>query len=125
MFYFLPFWFFNGPSRVIGALIIPGLLLAVLILTPKLTKKKLSRYILPTLAIFGVIGVIWMFGQISYMGYSVPIQGCNACHLENIIGGAPVDLNEFKIRDPDWLVRHLKEPLLSIFKPSEEPIRLP
>jgi quinol-cytochrome oxidoreductase complex cytochrome b subunit len=125
MFYFLPFWFFSGPSRAIGTLIIPGLLLAFLILAPKITKKITFRYIIPTLVIVGVIGVVWMMGQVSFMGYRVPIQGCNACHRETIEGGAPTDLTEFDIRDPDWIVYHLKEPLESIFDPMDQPLELP
>ncbi|MHA2428382.1 MAG: cytochrome b N-terminal domain-containing protein [Candidatus Hermodarchaeia archaeon] len=125
MFYFLPFWFFKGSTRLIGTLIIPSLLITFLILAPKLARIIISRYLLPTLIIVGVLGVAWMFGQVSYMNYRVPLQGCNACHRETIEGGAPTDLTEFDIRDPDWLVQHLKEPLESIFEPSAEPQTLP
>ena len=125
MFYFIPFWFFQGSSRIIGALLIPIVLMVLIAFTPKIVKEQVSRYLRLALAIFGFLGVIWLFGQMSLMGYQVPIQGCNACHRESIIGGAPKELSEFDIRDPDWLVQHLKEPLLSIFEPSEEPKRLP
>lgn len=110
---------------MIGALLIPTALIVFIAFTPKIVKEQVSRYLRASLAIFGILGVICLFGQMSVMGYQVPMQGCNACHREEIIGGAPKELSEFEIRDPDWLVQHLKEPLLSIFEPADEPDTLP
>lgn len=125
MFYFLPFWFFEGSTRIIGTLVIPALILILLFFAPKIANKRATRLRLLTLSGIGIVGVIWLFGQITLMNYEVPMQGCNACHREAIIEGAPKELSEFKVRDPDWLVQHLRDPLLSIFEPAEEPLKLP
>ena len=125
MFYFIPFWFFQGSSRIVGALLIPIALIVFIAFTPKIVKEPVSKFLRLALAMFGILGVIWLFGQMSVMGYQVPTQGCNACHREEIIGGAPKELSEFELRDPDWLVRHLEEPLLSIFEPTGETEELP
>jgi len=125
MFYFLPFWLFGGTARVIGTLILPAVLLILLLLVPKIGHKGAKRLRLLKLSAFAIVGVIILFGQISVMNYEIPIQGCNACHRAAIIGGAPMELSEFKLRDPDWLVQHLRDPLLSIFEPAEEPSNLP
>ena len=36
MFYFLPFWFFDGSTRIIGALVIPALILILPLFIPKI-----------------------------------------------------------------------------------------
>lgn len=46
--YFLPFWYFKGGASVAGTLIIPVVLLAFLVLAPRLGAGKLGRhYLLP------------------------------------------------------------------------------
>jgi quinol-cytochrome oxidoreductase complex cytochrome b subunit len=121
LFYFLPFWFFKGDSRILGAVVIPAGLFLLLVLVPHLGRVRLRRLLVVTLAVCGVVGVIWLFGQTSAMGYQVPLQGCNACHRSTIIGGAPSQLSEFDIRDPDWLVFHLQEPQDSLLVPFDTP----
>jgi quinol-cytochrome oxidoreductase complex cytochrome b subunit len=120
MFYFLPFWFFKG-NRIVGTLIIPGALLIFLTLTPRLERAVIRRGLVARLAIIGILGVIWLVGQTSKMGYEVPLQGCNACHRPTIIGGAPSQLSEFDIRDADWIVFHLQDPQGSLLVPFETP----
>lgn len=123
--YFLPFWFFKGDTRILGAVVIPAGLLVLLILAPRLEPARLQRALIVTLAVCGVVGLLWLFGQTAAMGYQVPLQGCNACHRPTIIGGAPNQLSEFDIRDPDWLVFHLREPQDSLLVPFDTPGQAP
>ncbi len=125
MFYFFPFWFFKGDSRILGTLIVPIGLLAFLTLAPRLGRAGARRVLVIALAAVGVVGVIWLFGQMSVMGYQVPMQGCTACHRSTIVGGAPTRLSEFKIRDPDWLVFHLRDPQGSLLVPFSMPDEAP
>ena len=124
MFYFLPFWFFTGDARVVGALIIPVGLLVLLVLTPRLVGLGARRVLAATMAVLAVVGVVWLFGQTSIIGYQVPMRGCSACHRPTIVGGAPTRLSEFKIRDPDWLVFHLRDPQASLLVPFSAPVSL-
>jgi quinol-cytochrome oxidoreductase complex cytochrome b subunit len=117
-FYYLPFWYSGQSARALGAVIIPGALLAFLILIPRIPGAVAKPWVLSALAAFALVGVAWLFGQLSFMGYQVPSQGCTACHQPGILGGAPTTLSEFKIRDPDWLVFHLREPEESILSPA-------
>jgi ubiquinol-cytochrome c reductase cytochrome b subunit len=124
-FYFLPFWYFGQSVRVLAAVLVPGALLAFLILIPRIAGTKAKPWILSVLAAFALVGVAWLFGQMTFMGYQVPSQGCVACHQPGILGGAPTTLSEFKIRDPDWLVFHLREPEESILSPAPPAETLP
>jgi ubiquinol-cytochrome c reductase cytochrome b subunit len=121
MFYFLPFWFFKGEMRIVGTLVIPAALLIFLALAPRLAGAGIRPRLGVGLAIMGIVGVIWLFGQTSKMGYEVPLPGCNACHRSSIIGGAPGQLSEFEIRDPDWIVFHLQDPQGSLLLPFSTP----
>ena len=117
MVYFLPFWFFQGNSRVVGTLVIPLGLLIFAALAPRWGQTGARRTLVVALAVVGVVGVVWLFAQVSVMGYRVPMQGCTACHRATIVGGAPTRLSEFEIRDPDWLVLHLRDPQGSLLLP--------
>lgn len=121
MFYFIPFWFFKGESRALGTLVIPIGLLVFLALAPRLGRTGARRVLLIALAVLGIAGVIWLLGQMSVMGYQIPMQGCTACHRSTIVGGAPSQLSEFEIRDPDWLVFHLRDPQGSLLVPFSAP----
>lgn len=123
--YFLPFWFFQGENRILGTLVIPLGLLIFLALSPRLGRTGVKRIVVIGLAVVGIAGVVWLFGQTSRMGHQVPLQGCNACHRPTIIGGAPGQLSEFDIRDPDWLVFHLKDPQGSLLAPFSAPSDAP
>jgi len=48
------------------------------------------------------------------------MSGCQACHREGLIGGATTTLSDFDIRDPDWLVFHLRDPQNSLFVPFSD-----
>jgi quinol-cytochrome oxidoreductase complex cytochrome b subunit len=124
-FYFLPFWYFGQSARVLAAVLIPGALLLFLILIPRIAGTTAKPWILSALAAFAMLGVVWLFGQIAFTGYQVPSQGCTACHRPGILGGAPTALSEFRIRDPDWLVFHLREPEESILSPAPPAETLP
>jgi len=95
------------------------------LLATRLGRKKARPTLFVTLSILGVAGVIWLFSQMTYMGYQVPLQGCSACHRPTIVGDAPIKLSEFKIRDPDWLVFHLKDPPGSLLVPFASPEQAP
>lgn len=123
--YFLPFWFFKGESRIWGTLVIPLGFLIFLALAPRLGRTGVKRIVVIGLAGVGIAGVVWLFGQTSRMGYQVPLPGCNACHRPTIIGGAPSQLSEFDIRDPDWLIFHLKDPQGSLLVPFTAPVESP
>lgn len=123
--YFLPFWFFQGESRILGTLVIPLGLVIFLALAPRLGRTGVKRIVVIGLAVAGIAGVAWLFGQTSRMGYQVPLQGCNACHRPTIIGGAPGQLSEFDIRDPDWLIFHLIDPQGSLLVPFSAPKNTP
>ena len=123
--YILPFWYFSQSIRVLGAVFIPGTLLLFLILIPRIAGTRAKPWILSALAVFALVGVVWFFGQMSFMGYQIPSQGCTACHRPGILGGAPTTLSEFKIRDPDWLIFHLREPEESILSPAAPAETLP
>ena len=125
MYYFLPFWFFKGETRPVGTLLIPLTLLLFLAYAPRLGRTGTHRLGVVILAVLGIAGVVWLFGQTSTMGYQVPLQGCNVCHRPTIIGGAPGQLSEFDIRDPDWLVFHLRDPQGSLFIPFSAPSETP
>lgn len=125
MFYILPFWFFKGKWRIVGSLIVPLVLIIFLIRAPEISRRTSKRIIAVLLSGVSVLGVIWLFGQISYMGYQVPLQGCNACHRPTIIGDAPTRLSDFDIRDPDWVIFHLVDPQGSLFVPFSEPGQTP
>jgi len=124
-FYFLPFWYSSQSTLAIGAVIIPGALLLFLVLIPRISSTRAKAWVLTALAVFALAGVVWLFGQVSFMGTQIPSQGCTACHQPGILGGAPTVLSEFEIRDPDWLVFHLREPEESIFSPSLPAENLP
>jgi quinol-cytochrome oxidoreductase complex cytochrome b subunit len=120
MFYFLPFWFFKGQSRIIGALFIPLVLTAGLAVSPYLLRKIHQPYLLLFLAAIAIAAVFLLFGQMSTMGSRVPLPGCQACHQQGMIDGAPTTLSEFDIRDPDWLVFHLRDPQGSLLVPFSD-----
>jgi quinol-cytochrome oxidoreductase complex cytochrome b subunit len=120
MFYFLPFWFFKGQNRIIGALLIPLALVASLALTPRLLQHLRRPYLLLFLAAAAVVGVFLLFGQMTIMGSQLPMPGCQACHRPGMIGGAPTTLSDFDIRDPDWLVFHLRDPEGSLLVPFSD-----
>ncbi len=121
IFYLLPFWFFTGDARVLGTLIIPASVLVFLVLAPRLGCIDARRVLVVALAVSGVVGVVWLFAQTSVIGYQVPMQGCSACHRPTIVGGAPTQLSEFRIRDPDWLVFHFRDPQASLLVPFSTP----
>jgi quinol-cytochrome oxidoreductase complex cytochrome b subunit len=123
IFYFLPFWFFKGPSRILGTLLIPLGLLGLLAMVPRLGRTGVRRAFVAVLALLGLLGVGWLFTQTATMGYQVPLQGCTACHRPTILGGAPTELSAFKIRDPDWLVFHLQDPQGSLLVPFSTPAK--
>ena len=117
-FYFLPFWYSSQSTLAIGAVIIPVALLLFLILIPRIAGTRAKPWILSALAAFALVGVVWLFSQMAFMGYQVPSQGCVACHQPGILGGAPTALSEFEIRAPGWLIFHLREPEESILSPA-------
>jgi quinol-cytochrome oxidoreductase complex cytochrome b subunit len=123
--YLLPFWYFSQSARWLGTVILPAVLSTFLIVLPRIANSRAKPWILSTLAWVAIVGVILLIGQMSFMGYQVPSQGCAACHQPGILGGAPIALSEFEIRDADWLVFHLREPELSILTPSDPPEELP
>jgi hypothetical protein len=120
MFYFLPFWFFTGQSRIIGALLIPLALVAVLAMSPRLLGHLRRPIPLLFLAAIAVASVFLLFGQMSIMGSRLPMPGCQSCHRPGMIGGAPTTLSDFDIRDPDWLVFHLRDPEGSLLVPFSD-----
>jgi ABC-type Na+ efflux pump permease subunit len=67
MFYFIPFWFFAGESRVLCTLIIPIGRLVFLVFAPRLGRMGTRRALLITLAFLGVAGVTWLLGQMAVM----------------------------------------------------------
>lgn len=121
-FYLLPFWFFKGKMRLLGTVIVPLGLLIFLIFAPRLGQTGIRRPLVVVLALLGLIGAGWLFGQTASIGYRVPWQGCTACHRSTIIGGAPTELSAFEIRDPDWLIFHLQDPQGSLFVPFSTPV---
>jgi ubiquinol-cytochrome c reductase cytochrome b subunit len=117
VFYFLPFWFFEGPWRAVGAVAIPAAIVALLAALPWLRggdRRKLTRV---ALTIASVVWVAWLFTQGGRMGAHVPTQGCAACHKPGIVGGAPTRVSEFKRLGPEWLVDHLQDPPRSLVQP--------
>jgi quinol-cytochrome oxidoreductase complex cytochrome b subunit len=120
MFYFLPFWFFKGQSRIIGAVLVPLALVVGLALLPRSLRQLRRPYLLLFLAAAAMVVVFLLFGQMSVMGSRVPLQGCQACHGPGMIGGAPTTLVDFDVRDPDWLVFHLREPRNSLLAPFSD-----
>jgi quinol-cytochrome oxidoreductase complex cytochrome b subunit len=118
--YFLPFWFFKGQSRIIGALLIPLALAAGLALAPRLLQQLRSPFMLLFLAAIAVVAVVLLFGQMSTMGSQLPLPGCQACHRPGMIGGAPTTPADFDIRDPDWLIFHLRDPEGSLLVPFSD-----
>ena len=120
-YYLLPFWLFPGKLRILGAFIMPLALGIFLIFSPRLSPKRKQRIFFIAMVLIGSLSVLWMFGQVSAMGVQVSLQGCPVCHQERIIGGAPASLSELEIRDPDWVIRHLRDPLNSIFVPYPIP----
>jgi quinol-cytochrome oxidoreductase complex cytochrome b subunit len=115
--YILPFWVFRGRLRILGTLIVPALLFGYLIIVPKLYSRLARRWFKTALIVVGVAGVLWLLTQVSAVGAQVPMQGCSACHRETIVGDAPLTLTDFEVRDPDWLVDHLKDPPESLTAP--------
>jgi quinol-cytochrome oxidoreductase complex cytochrome b subunit len=115
--YFLPSWLFEGNSRLLGALILPALILILLGLVPYLGRKSAPPSGPIITAVFGAAVVLWALGQVTWMGVTVPLSGCSACHRPGILGGAPTERQEFRTRDPDWLGDHLREPIDSILDP--------
>ncbi len=118
--YFLPFWFFRGEWRVVGTLAIPLAVFLLLFIAPRLDSRRARRSVSLGLVALGFLGVGLLLGQTARMGSEVPIQGCVACHQPAMLGGAPRSLAQFDIRDPDWLVFHFQEPVLSILTPLDE-----
>ncbi|MBW8012562.1 MAG: cytochrome bc complex cytochrome b subunit [Chloroflexi bacterium] len=121
MFYILPFWFFSSRARLIGVLVIPTVVFLLLILIPRLESKISRPTFVLAASLVGVVTVILLFGQMAYMGYKIPLQGCGACHRQTIVGDAPTQLSEFEIRDPDWIIFHLRDPQDSLLVPFSEP----
>lgn len=125
VFYFLPFWFFKGDARAVGVIIAPSLLLAVLVLAPRLRRLWSSRIFFAVMAIAGLAMTAWLLVQTAAVGSQVPLQGCSACHRPKIIGGAPTQLSEFEIQDPDWIIFHLTDPQGSLLVPFSDPLQNP
>jgi quinol-cytochrome oxidoreductase complex cytochrome b subunit len=117
--YILPFWVFRGQFRILGTLILPTILIGFLIIVPRLSSQKARRWLKTTLIVVGVGGTLWLLAQVSAVGAQVPMQGCSACHRETIVGDAPLTLSDFDVRDPDWLVGHIKDPPKSLVAPFQ------
>lgn len=117
VFYFLPFWFFEGPWRPLGSMVIPAAILLLLTVLPWFRNIDQRRMGGVVLAVVGILWVSWLFAQVGRMGAQVPTQGCGACHKPTIIGGAPTRVSEFEQLGADWLVRHLQDPPRSILEP--------
>lgn len=125
-FYLIPFWLSERSTRLLAAVVLPAALLTGLIVAPRLA--GLGRYrpwVMTGLAVLGVVVAAGLIGQVVAIGATVPSQGCTACHRAGILGGAPAMLTEFRIRDPDWLMFHLREPEISILEPALPPESLP
>lgn len=122
VFYFLPFWFFQGSRRAIGSVVIPAMLLLVLASLPLLPVPKRRTVAGVAFSAAVLLWTVWLFGQTGQMGAQVPAQGCRACHKATIVGDAPTRVSEFEARGPEWLVGHLQDPprsLIEPFRPSE------
>ncbi|RME42574.1 MAG: hypothetical protein D6791_17415 [Chloroflexi bacterium] len=117
VFYFLPFWFFEGPWRPVGSLLIPAAIILLLVALPRLYSADRRTKGRIVLIIAGILWVSWLFTQVGRMGAQVPTQGCGACHKATIVGGAPTRVSEFKQLGPDWLVDHLRDPPRSLIEP--------
>ncbi len=124
-FYLLPFWFFKGPAKWVGAFLIPAAVLLFLAAAPRLPLSRARRWWGPALALIGIVGVVGLLFQMGRMGATIPLQGCTACHRPGILGGAPVERSEFRIQEPEWIVFHLKDPEGSLFIPFEAPLQEP
>lgn len=127
VFYFLPFWFFGGPWRPVGSVMIPVAIILLLAALPRLQsiplgarrnrdkdRRKMGTMVL---VVAGILWVSWLFTQVGRMGAQVPTQGCGACHKPAIVAGAPSRVSEFKQLGPDWLVDHLQDPPRSLIEP--------
>ncbi len=125
-FYVLPFWLFGRDMRALGAVVLPAALLLLLIIIPRTSRYLASKRQLPiALAVLGLVAVALLLGQLAVVGSTIPSQGCTACHRSGILGGAPTRLTDFRIRDADWLISHLREPEVSILEPALPPEQLP
>lgn len=121
MAYFMPFWFFRGEWRLVGALLVPLAVLAGLIAIPRLETRLRRGLASAIFGFVGIVGVALLLGATASMGASAPIQGCRACHQPGMLGSAPTSLSDFRTDDPDWLVLHMKQPVESILQPRPGP----
>jgi ubiquinol-cytochrome c reductase cytochrome b subunit len=117
MFYFLPFWFFEGPWRAVGAVVIPAGVVALLVALPWLRGSDRCGLGGVALAVAGIVWVALLFTQVGRMGAQVPTRGCAACHMPAMVGGAPTRVSEIKRLGPEWLVDHLQDPPRSLTEP--------
>lgn len=117
VFYFLPFWFFEGPWRVMGAVVIPAGIVLLMAALPRLRSIDRRKLCGVALTVASIVWVAWLFAQVGHMGAQVPTQGCAACHKPAIVGGAPTRVSEFKQLGPEWLVDHLQDPPRSLIEP--------
>lgn len=117
--FFLPFWLFEGGGQIIGAVALPLAGLILLIAIPWIDGGARWGWLSLGFAALGILAVGFLWGQTARMGTQVPLQGCGACHTPAILGGAPETLSGIDIRDPNWLVFHLREPVRSILTPIE------
>lgn len=125
-FYLLPFWLFGRDTRTVGAVVLPAALLLALIIIPRIGSLIANKgWLSSALAILGFAAVALLLGQVAAVGSTIPSQGCTACHRPGILGGAPTRLTDFRLRDTDWLIFHLREPEVSILEPALPPDQLP
>jgi ubiquinol-cytochrome c reductase cytochrome b subunit len=121
--------YFPGPLEPLATMVIPGLVVAVLLLLPFIDRRPDRHFLKRPLVTggFAIIGgAIIVF---TYLGYKdtpahanpsvwgpLPIAGhefvrdqrCLTCHVD---GGAANPIDELRLRrDPEWLIAHVRDP---------------
>ena len=123
--------YFPGPLEPLATMVIPGLVVAVLLLLPFIDRRPDRHFLKRPLVTGGFALIGGAIIVLTYLGYKetpahadqsvwgpLPIAGhefvrderCLTCHVD---GGAANPIDELRLRrDPEWLVAHVRDPLV-------------
>ena len=121
--------YFPGPLEPLATMVIPGLVVAVLVLLPFIDRRPDRHFLKRPLVTGGFAVIGGAIIVLTYLGYKdtpehanpavwgpLPIAGhefvrdqrCQACHVD---GGAANPIDELRLRrDPEWLIAHARDP---------------
>jgi ubiquinol-cytochrome c reductase cytochrome b subunit len=123
--------YFPGPLEPLATMVIPGVVVAVLLLLPFIDRRPDRHFLKRPLVTGGFAVIGGGIIVLTYLGYKdtpahanpsvwgpLPIAGhefvrdgrCVTCHVD---GGAASPVTNLRLnRDPEWLIGHVRDPLV-------------